>query len=84
VRVISPGRLEDELFGWIERLARAADEQLDALLAGPDVIGHYDYRVEHLRLARRRRSAPSDGYLAALATYGGALLGVRPSPGRAG
>jgi hypothetical protein len=29
-------------------------------------------------------AVPPDGYLAALATYGGAPLGVRPSPGRAG
>lgn len=36
---------------WIEALARAALAARDPLV-GPRVIGHYDFRVEHLRFAQ--------------------------------
>ena len=55
---------------WIERLARAADEQLDALAGGPDVIGHFDYKAEHLRFAGGAVSA----------VYDWDSLGVGPEP----
>jgi hypothetical protein len=35
--------------GWIERLAAEAQRRLDEQGAGETAIGHYDWRVEHLR-----------------------------------
>jgi aminoglycoside phosphotransferase (APT) family kinase protein len=55
---------------WIDRLGRAADEQLDALAEGADVIGHNDYRAEHLRFAGGTVSA----------VYDWDSLGVGPEP----
>ncbi|MDQ6779335.1 MAG: phosphotransferase [Actinomycetota bacterium] len=45
---------------WIDRLARAASEQLDGLALGPAVVGHCDYRTEHLRFSDGRVSAVYD------------------------
>ncbi len=45
---------------WIDHLARAANEQLDGLATGEVVVGHTDYRVEHLRFTEGRVSAVYD------------------------
>jgi aminoglycoside phosphotransferase (APT) family kinase protein len=45
---------------WIDHLARLADERLDELAAGPDVIGHGDYKAEHVRFAGGRACAVYD------------------------
>jgi len=46
--------------GWIDRLAAQARRQLDEHAAGPVVIGHGDWRVEHLRFHRGALSAVYD------------------------
>ena len=45
---------------WIDRLARAANEQVDNLAGGADVVGHSDYRVEHLLFTEGRVTAVYD------------------------
>jgi hypothetical protein len=45
---------------WIDRLAAAARRRLDEDDAGDDVIGHGDWRVEHLRFADGKLSAVYD------------------------
>lgn len=55
---------------WIDRFAGAANEQLDRLAGGPDVVGHTDYRSEHLRFAAGAVSA----------IYDWDSLGVGPEP----
>lgn len=46
--------------GWIDQLAAQARRQLDEHAAGPWVIGHGDWRVEHLRFQRGGLSAVYD------------------------
>lgn len=53
---------------WIDGLACAANEQLDRLAGGPVVLGHNDYRIEHLRFR--------DGVVSAV--YDWDSLGVGP------
>jgi len=55
---------------WIDRLCHAANEQLDELDRGPAVVGHCDYRAEHLRF--------TDGRVCAV--YDWDSLGVGPEP----
>ncbi|MGI9100402.1 MAG: hypothetical protein ACR2H2_18245 [Solirubrobacteraceae bacterium] len=45
---------------WIERLASAANEQLDRFAGADDVVGHSDYKAEHLRFADGAVSAVYD------------------------
>jgi hypothetical protein len=45
---------------WIDRIAAAGRQRLDENDAGDDVIGHGDWRVEHLRFADRELSAVYD------------------------
>jgi hypothetical protein len=45
---------------WIDRLARVANGQLDAFASSPEIVGHCDYRVEHLRFANGRVCAVYD------------------------
>ena len=45
---------------WIDRLAAAARSRLDDCGAGELVLGHGDWRVEHLRFAERQVSAVYD------------------------
>jgi hypothetical protein len=54
---------------WIDRPARAANEQLDEF-EGPAVVSHGDYRVEHLLFTEGR----------ATAVYDWDSLGVGPEP----
>lgn len=46
--------------GWIDELAAQARRQLDEHAAGPVVIGHGDWRVEHLRFHRGALSTVYD------------------------
>jgi hypothetical protein len=52
---------------WIDRLSRAANDQLDSLDLGPELIGHTDYRAEHVRFSGARISAVYDWDSLALA-----------------
>jgi Ser/Thr protein kinase RdoA (MazF antagonist) len=45
---------------WIDALARAANEQLDRLARGPVVLGHGDFKLEHLRFRGGAVSAVHD------------------------
>jgi len=45
---------------WIDRLRHAADERLEELALGPNVVGHGDFRAEHLRFKDGRVSAVYD------------------------
>jgi len=45
---------------WIDRLAAEAVRRLDEQVAGDPVVGHCDWRVEHLRFARGALSAVYD------------------------
>jgi aminoglycoside phosphotransferase (APT) family kinase protein len=53
-----PGTASDSR--WIDHLARLANEQLDELAGGPDVIGHGDYKAEHVRFDGGRACAVYD------------------------
>lgn len=55
---------------WIDRLARAASEQVDNLAGGAVVVGHGDYRVEHLLFSEGQTTA----------VYDWDSLGVGPEP----
>jgi hypothetical protein len=55
---------------WIDRLRDAANQQLDRLGPAQAVIGHSDFRAEHLRFADGRVSA----------VYDWDSLGVGPEP----
>jgi hypothetical protein len=55
---------------WIDGLACAANEQLDRLAGGPVVLGHGDFKIEHLRFR--------DGAVSAV--YDWDSLGVGPEP----
>ncbi|WP_037497465.1 phosphotransferase [Solirubrobacter soli] len=59
---------------WIDELASAARRRLDECADGPVVVGHGDWRVEHLRFA--------DGALSAV--YDWDSLAVAPAPVFAG
>ncbi len=45
---------------WIERFAARASHMLDEHATGPPVVGHSDWRVEHLRFDRGELSAAYD------------------------
>lgn len=55
---------------WIDRLSTDANAELDRLDLGPAVVGHNDYRAEHLRFHDGRVSA----------VYDWDSLGVGPEP----
>lgn len=55
---------------WIDRLFRAANERLEQLDLGPWVVGHCDYRAEHVRF--------TDGQISAV--YDWDSLAVGPEP----
>ena len=55
---------------WIDRLFHAANERLDQLDLGPGVVGHCDYRAEHVRF--------TDGQISAV--YDWDSLAVGPEP----
>lgn len=46
--------------GWIDQLAAKAVSVLDTHAAGPPVVGHGDWRVEHLRFDRGELTATYD------------------------
>jgi hypothetical protein len=55
---------------WIDRLAAAARRRLDGHGGGNPVVGHGDWRVEHLRFA--------DGSLSAVYDWDGLAVGPEP------
>jgi hypothetical protein len=59
---------------WIDELAAAARRRLDESAGGPSIVGHSDWRVEHLRF--------DDGVLSAV--YDWDSLAVAPAPVFAG